>query len=85
MAGRREVQDGEAALAEGDFAAYGVAQQQLKSALDRAAAAQRRIIGDSVSDGSAEAPAEATPGAEPPAEEAPAAETPAPQASAPAA
>jgi hypothetical protein len=76
---------GQDALAEGDFAAYGVAQRQLKSALDRAAAAQRRIIGDAVSDGSAEAPAEATPGAEPPAEEAPAAETPAPEASAPAA
>ncbi|MGB7981167.1 MAG: UPF0182 family protein [Candidatus Nanopelagicales bacterium] len=36
---------GETALAEGDFAAYGSAQDDLKAALDRAAAAQRRITG----------------------------------------
>jgi hypothetical protein len=37
--------DGQAALAQGDFAAYGRAQDQLKNALDRAADAQRRLIG----------------------------------------
>jgi uncharacterized membrane protein (UPF0182 family) len=37
---------GQAALAAGDFAAYGEAQADLKGALDRAAAAQRRLLGD---------------------------------------
>ena len=39
--------DGEAALAAGDFAAYGEAQKRLKEALDRAAAAQAQLTGDS--------------------------------------
>lgn len=37
--------EGEAALASGDFAAYGAAQDRLKEALDRAAAAQAQITG----------------------------------------
>jgi hypothetical protein len=60
---------GEQALAGGDFAAYGRAQDDLKAALDRAAAAQRRITGESA----AEVPAEEVP----PADEAPADEAPA--------
>ncbi len=59
---------GEQALAGGDFAAYGRAQDDLKAALDRAAAAQRRITGESA----AEVPAEEVP----PADEAPADEAP---------
>ncbi len=38
--------DGEAALARGDFAAYGAAQDRLKEALDRAAAAQAELTGE---------------------------------------
>lgn len=41
---------GEQALRNGDFEAYGKAQQDLKDALDRAAAAQRRLRGDQASD-----------------------------------
>jgi uncharacterized membrane protein (UPF0182 family) len=37
---------GQQALASGDFAAYGEAQADLKAALDRAAAAQRRLLGE---------------------------------------
>ena len=40
---RRRTQQGEEALKPGDFEAYGVAQQQLKAALDRAAEAQSRL------------------------------------------
>ncbi len=61
---------GEQALADGDFAAYGRAQDDLKSALDRAAAAQRRISGE-------EAPAEDVPAEEAPVDEAPVDEAPA--------
>ena len=62
-------QKGEDALASGDFAAYGKAQDDLKAALDRAAAAQRRISGEPA----VEPPADgATPG-EPPATDAPSA------------
>ena len=60
-------QKGEDALAAGDFAAYGKAQDELKAALDRAAAAQRRITGDSV----AEPPADGGTSGEPPATDAP--------------
>ncbi len=60
---------GEQALADGDFAAYGRAQDDLKSALDRAAAAQRRITGEEV-------PAEDVPAEEAPVDEAPADEAP---------
>ena len=62
-------QKGEDALAAGDFAAYGKAQDELKAALDRAAAAQRRITGDSV----AEPPADGGTSGEPPATDAPSA------------
>ncbi len=58
---------GEQALAAGDFAAYGKAQDDLKAALDRAAAAQRRITGDSAE----EPPADAGASGEPPATDAP--------------
>jgi len=57
---------GEQALASGDFAAYGKAQDDLKAALDRAAAAQRRISGEP-----AEAPADGEASGEPPATDAP--------------
>ena len=63
---------GEQALADGDFAAYGRAQDDLKSALDRAAAAQRRISGESAE----EAPAEDVPAEEAPLDETPADEAP---------
>ena len=63
-------QKGEDALAAGDFAAYGKAQDELKAALDRAAAAQRRITGDSV----AEPPADGGTSGEPPATDAPSTE-----------
>ena len=65
---------GEQALAAGDFAAYGRAQDDLKAALDRAAAAQRRITGESA----AEVPAEEAVPSDPPADEVPADEAPAP-------
>ncbi len=39
-------EDGRRALAEGDFTAYGEAQERLKSALDRAAAAEARLSGE---------------------------------------
>jgi uncharacterized membrane protein (UPF0182 family) len=58
---------GEQALARGDFAAYGRAQDELKSALDRAAAAQRRIAGETV----AEPPADDATTGEPPATDTP--------------
>ena len=61
---------GEEALRAGDFSAYGRAQDDLKDALDRAAAAQRRILGE-------QPPPEAPPAAEAPADEVPAEETPA--------
>jgi uncharacterized membrane protein (UPF0182 family) len=51
---------GEEALRAGDFAAYGQAQEDLKDALDRAAAAQRRLVG--------EPEVEETPAAEAPAD-----------------
>ena len=61
-------QKGEEALASGDFAAYGKAQDELKAALDRAAAAQRRITGEA-----AQAPsADGSTSGEPPATDAPA-------------
>ncbi len=60
-------QKGEDALAAGDFAAYGKAQDELKAALDRAAAAQRRITGDSVE----QPPADGATSGEPPATDAP--------------
>ena len=60
-------QKGEEALAAGDFAAYGRAQDELKSALDRAAAAQRRLTGEAV----AEPPADDATSGEPPATDAP--------------
>jgi hypothetical protein len=60
-------QKGEEALAAGDFAAYGRAQDELKAALDRAAAAQRRLTGEAV----AEAPADDATSGEPPATDAP--------------
>ena len=60
-------QKGEEALAAGDFAAYGKAQDELKAALDRAAAAQRRITGEA-----AQPPAEdGSTSGEPPATDAP--------------
>ena len=60
-------QKGEEALAAGDFAAYGKAQDELKAALDRAAAAQRRITGETVG----EPPADGGTSGEPPATDAP--------------
>ena len=60
-------QKGEDALAAGDFAAYGKAQDELKAALDRAAAAQRRITGETVE----EPPADGATAGEPPATDAP--------------
>ncbi len=63
---------GEEALAAGDFAAYGQAQADLKAALDRAAAAQRRLLGDAA-DALPEEPEEApVPEEAPPPGEAPA-------------
>jgi hypothetical protein len=50
--------DGEAALAQGDFAAYGAAQQRLKEALDRAAAAQAQLSGTTELAPSPSAPAQ---------------------------
>ncbi len=50
--------DGETALAAGDFAAYGEAQQRLKEALDRAAQAQARITGDATLEPAAPVPAD---------------------------
>jgi uncharacterized membrane protein (UPF0182 family) len=73
-------QKGEEALASGDFAAYGRAQDELKAALDRAAAAQRRITGEA-----AQPPSEdGSTSEEPPATDAPTTDTPsdAPSASA---
>jgi uncharacterized membrane protein (UPF0182 family) len=64
---------GEEALRAGDFSAYGRAQDDLKDALDRAAAAQRRILGE-------EAPPEEVPADQAPADEAPADQAPADQA-----
>ena len=58
---------GQKALAQGDFTAYGKAQDDLKAALDRAAAAQKRILGESQASPS-ESPGAATAPAEPPAE-----------------
>ena len=66
---------GEEALKAGDFEAYGVAQQQLKAALDRAAEAQSRL-GDADAEGSENPGTEESPPASPPAESPPA-ETPA--------
>ena len=66
-------QKGEEALAAGDFAAYGKAQDELKAALDRAAAAQRRITGDTAQ----AAPADGATSGEPPATDAPATDAPA--------
>jgi uncharacterized membrane protein (UPF0182 family) len=43
---QRAFQDGEAALARGDFAAYGEAQERLQVALQEAAAAQAALTGD---------------------------------------
>jgi len=63
-------EDGQTALQSGDFGAYGRAQDALKDALDRAAEAQRRLLGEA-------APAEEPPAEEPPAEEAPTEEAPA--------
>jgi hypothetical protein len=60
-------QKGEDALAAGDFAAYGRAQDELKAALDRAAAAQRRLTGGTTT----EPPAEGEAAQEPPATDAP--------------
>ncbi len=40
-------EEGQRALREGDFGAYGDAQERLKSALDQAAAAQQRLAGES--------------------------------------
>jgi hypothetical protein len=60
-------QKGEDALAAGDFAAYGRAQDELKAALDRAAAAQRRLTGTT----STEPPADAEATEEPPATDTP--------------
>ncbi len=62
-------QKGEDALAAGDFAAYGKAQDELKAALDRAAAAQRRITGDTAQ----ETPTDGATSGEPPATDAPSA------------
>ena len=65
-------QKGEEALAAGDFAAYGRAQDELKAALDRAAAAQRRITGEA-----AQPPAEdGSTSGEPPATDAPSTDAP---------
>jgi hypothetical protein len=66
---------GQEALSQGDFSAYGKAQDDLKDALDRAAAAQRRLIGDAAAGEAGQAPAEG---------ESPAPESPAPDASVPA-
>ncbi len=55
------------ALASGNFTAYGRAQADLEAALNRAAAAQRRISGETA----AEAPVEGEVPADPPAEEVP--------------
>jgi hypothetical protein len=60
-------QKGEDALAAGDFAAYGRAQDELKAALDRAAAAQRRLTGGTTT----EAPADGEAAQEPSATDAP--------------
>ncbi len=59
---------GEAALRTGDFAAYGRAQDDLKDALDRAVAAQRRLVAAS-GGGDAEVPADEAPADQPAAEE----------------
>ena len=70
---------GEQALANGDFAAYGQAQADLKAALDRAVEAQRRITGESAqeppADGEAteEPPPDGEVVEEPPATDAPSA------------
>ena len=71
-------QRGEKALADGDFAAYGKAQEDLKKALDRAAAAQRQLTGQSSGGGSSSPPPtiEAPPEESPPAEEVPPEEAP---------
>ncbi len=42
---QQAIVDGQAALAKGDFAAYGIAQQQLAAALEDAVAASRRLQG----------------------------------------
>ena len=55
------------ALAAGDFTAYGRAQADLEAALNRAAAAQRRISGEAV----AEVPADEAAPSDPPADEVP--------------
>ena len=75
---------GEQALANGDFAAYGQAQADLKAALDRAVAAQRRITGEAAQEPPAdgevteEPPADGEVAEEPPATDAPAPPDPAP-------
>ena len=69
---------GEEALAAGDFTAYGRAQADLEAALNRAAAAQRRISGEAV----AEVPADEAVPSDPPADEVPADEAPSDEASA---
>ncbi|HEX6887308.1 MAG TPA: UPF0182 family protein [Candidatus Nanopelagicales bacterium] len=73
---------GQTALQAGDFTAYGKAQADLKAALDRAAAAQRRLLGE---DAATSAPTEgASPGASPePNPSAPVAEPSTPVASSP--
>ncbi|MCF8557232.1 MAG: hypothetical protein K9G28_06745, partial [Candidatus Nanopelagicales bacterium] len=45
VAAQRAYDDGQAALARGDFAAYGAAQDRLKAALDAIAAAEAQING----------------------------------------
>ena len=59
-------EEGQRALREGDFTAYGEAQERLKSALDQAAAAQSRLSGSSPP--TASEPDVATPTPEAPAE-----------------
>jgi uncharacterized membrane protein (UPF0182 family) len=59
---QRAYEDGQVALAEGDFTAYGQAQERLKAALDAAAAAEAALNGDLPPDQSAptDAPADQT-------------------------
>ena len=44
---QQAIKDGQDALAKGDFAAYGQAQEQLAAALEDAVAASRRLAGES--------------------------------------
>ncbi|MEY2989163.1 MAG: hypothetical protein RLZZ163_79, partial [Actinomycetota bacterium] len=53
--------DGQAALAQGDFGAYGEAQDRLAEALNRAAAAEAQLVGEGLPPPVDEAVEEAVP------------------------